>query len=55
MNDDGTMARLPQLIKFARKHKLKICSIEDLIKYRRQRAFMEVVLFRSDIENGIVQ
>src|SRR5579863_2134565 len=37
MNDDGTMARLPQLIKFARKHKLKICSIEDLIKYRRQR------------------
>src|SRR6201982_3485489 len=31
------MARLPQLIKFARKHKLKICTIEDLIKYRRQR------------------
>ncbi|HEX3797492.1 MAG TPA: bifunctional 3,4-dihydroxy-2-butanone-4-phosphate synthase/GTP cyclohydrolase II [Verrucomicrobiae bacterium] len=37
MNDDGTMARLPQLIKFARKHKLKICSIEALIKYRRER------------------
>jgi len=37
MNDDGTMARLPQLIKFARKHKLKICSIEALIKFRRQR------------------
>src|SRR5260221_6227668 len=36
MNDDGTMARLPQLIKFARKHKLKICSIESLIKHRRQ-------------------
>jgi 3,4-dihydroxy 2-butanone 4-phosphate synthase / GTP cyclohydrolase II len=37
MNDDGTMARLPQLIKFAKKHKLKICTIEDLIKYRRSR------------------
>ncbi len=37
MNDDGTMARLPQLIKFAKRHKLKICSIEALIEYRRQR------------------
>ncbi len=37
MNDDGTMARLPQLKKFARKHRLKICSIEALIKYRRTR------------------
>ncbi|MGB9602494.1 MAG: bifunctional 3,4-dihydroxy-2-butanone-4-phosphate synthase/GTP cyclohydrolase II [Limisphaerales bacterium] len=37
LNDDGTMARLPQLMKFAKKHKLKICSIEDLIKYRRSR------------------
>jgi 3,4-dihydroxy 2-butanone 4-phosphate synthase / GTP cyclohydrolase II len=37
MNDDGEMARLPDLVKFARRHKLKICSIEDLIKFRRQR------------------
>jgi 3,4-dihydroxy 2-butanone 4-phosphate synthase/GTP cyclohydrolase II len=37
LNDDGTMARLPQLLKFARKHKLKICTIEDLINYRRTR------------------
>jgi 3,4-dihydroxy 2-butanone 4-phosphate synthase/GTP cyclohydrolase II len=37
MNDDGTMARLPQLIKFARKHRLKICTIEALIKHRRDR------------------
>lgn len=37
MNEDGSMARLPELLKFARKHKLKICSIESLIKYRRQR------------------
>lgn len=37
MNDDGTMARLPQLQKFARKHRLKLCSIEELIQYRRTR------------------
>ena len=37
MNDNGTMARLPQLIRFARKHKLKICTIESLIKFRRER------------------
>jgi 3,4-dihydroxy 2-butanone 4-phosphate synthase/GTP cyclohydrolase II len=37
LNDDGSMARLPQLVKFARKHKLKLCTIEDLIKFRRSR------------------
>src|SRR5580693_7807514 len=37
LNDDGTMARLPQLMKFAKKHKLKICTIEDLIQFRRTR------------------
>jgi 3,4-dihydroxy 2-butanone 4-phosphate synthase/GTP cyclohydrolase II len=37
LNDDGTMARLPQLLKFAKKHKLKICTIEDLIHFRRAR------------------
>jgi 3,4-dihydroxy 2-butanone 4-phosphate synthase/GTP cyclohydrolase II len=36
MNADGTMARLPDLKKYARKHKLKMCSIADLIAYRRQ-------------------
>ena len=34
MNDDGTMARLPELLRFAQKHNLKICSIKDLIAYR---------------------
>lgn len=34
MNEDGTMARLPQLIDIAKKHNLKIISIEDLIAYR---------------------
>src|SRR5207248_291304 len=37
MSDDGSMARLPELIKFARKHRLKICTIADLIQYRRTR------------------
>ncbi len=37
MNDDGTMARLPALLKFAKKHKLKICTIADLIEFRRTR------------------
>ena len=36
MNDDGTMARTPQLMEFARKHNLKICTIADLIEYRRK-------------------
>jgi len=36
MNDDGTMARLPQLFEIADKFGLKIISIEDLIKYRLQ-------------------
>lgn len=35
MNDDGTMARLPDLLIFAKKHKLKIITVEELIKYRR--------------------
>jgi len=37
MNDDGSMARLPQLRKFAKKHRLKIATIADLIEYRRSR------------------
>jgi len=37
MNDDGTMARLPQLLKFAKKHKLKIATTAALIEFRRSR------------------
>jgi len=36
MKDDGTMARLPELVEFARKHGLKIGTISDLIAYRRR-------------------
>jgi 3,4-dihydroxy 2-butanone 4-phosphate synthase/GTP cyclohydrolase II len=36
MNDDGTMARLPDLVSFAQRHGLKIGTISDLIAYRRR-------------------
>jgi 3,4-dihydroxy 2-butanone 4-phosphate synthase/GTP cyclohydrolase II len=36
MNDDGTMARLPDLIAFAQRHNLKLGTIADLIGYRRR-------------------
>ena len=36
MNEDGTMARLPELLKIAKKHLLKIVTIKDLIEYRIQ-------------------
>ncbi|MDP6875900.1 MAG: 3,4-dihydroxy-2-butanone-4-phosphate synthase [Alphaproteobacteria bacterium] len=36
MNDDGTMARMPDLVKFAQFHGLKIGTIADLIEYRRR-------------------
>ncbi len=68
MSDDGSMARLPELIPFARKHGLRIISIEDLIRYRIVREklverFVEVKLptafgdfvaygYRSILEEG---
>ncbi len=44
MNDDGGMARTPDLIAFAKKHKLKICTIRDLIEYRRKK---EKLVFKA--------
>jgi len=44
MNEDGTMARVPELFEFARKHKIKIGTIEDLIEYRIEHdTFVEKV------------
>ena len=37
MNDDGTMARMPELIKISQKYDIKIISISDLIKYRLKK------------------
>jgi len=52
MNDDGTMARLPQLMKFAKRHRLKICTMADLIQHRRTREklveHVEVVRLPTD-------
>jgi 3,4-dihydroxy 2-butanone 4-phosphate synthase/GTP cyclohydrolase II len=36
MNEDGTMARVPDLIRFVRRHGLKMCTVADLIRHRRQ-------------------
>ena len=36
MNPDGTMARVPQLIEFAKQHNLRICTTQDIIEYRRR-------------------
>ncbi len=40
MNDDGTMARTPELIEFSKKHNLKICTIASLIEYRRKKEIL---------------
>src|SRR2546426_10011214 len=37
MSDDGSMARLPELVRFAKRHRLNICTIADLIHFRRTR------------------
>ena len=44
MNDDGSMARTPELFSFARKHHLKVCTIRDLIEYRRKK---EKLVFKA--------
>jgi 3,4-dihydroxy 2-butanone 4-phosphate synthase/GTP cyclohydrolase II len=46
MKDDGSMARLPDLLEFAKEHQLKIGSIADLIKYRSQH---ESIVVREGI------
>jgi 3,4-dihydroxy 2-butanone 4-phosphate synthase/GTP cyclohydrolase II len=44
MNEDGTMARLPQLVEFARRHQLNIISVADLIRYRlRTEVFVRCI------------
>ncbi|GMU24438.1 MAG: riboflavin biosynthesis protein RibBA [Phycisphaerae bacterium] len=37
MNEDGTMARVPDLVKFCALHELRMCTVADLIEYRQQR------------------
>jgi len=50
MNEDGRMARLKDLFKFSKKHKIKLASIEDLISYRLQ---YEKLIGRINIKTNI--
>lgn len=50
MNEDGTMARLPELVKVAKKFNLKLVSIEDLVAYRVQHDSLIVKKEDFDIE-----
>jgi len=50
MNDDGTMARYPELVKFAEKFNLKIGSIEELTKYRLETESHIELLNTEDFE-----
>ena len=49
MNDDGTMARLPELEIFAEKHGLKIISVADLVRYRIQKEKLVRRLVETDL------
>jgi 3,4-dihydroxy 2-butanone 4-phosphate synthase/GTP cyclohydrolase II len=52
LNDDGSMARVPELTQFCRRHDLKMCTVADLIEYRMQRERLvqrlESVRLRND-------
>jgi 3,4-dihydroxy 2-butanone 4-phosphate synthase/GTP cyclohydrolase II len=68
MNDDGTMARVPELTDFAKRHKLKMVTIKALIEYRmRRESFIrrvadaklptifgdfDAVVFENEVDNG---
>jgi 3,4-dihydroxy 2-butanone 4-phosphate synthase / GTP cyclohydrolase II len=54
MNDDGTMARLPELVAFAQFHNLKIGAIDELIAYRRvqERLVEKLVETPFDVRGG---
>ncbi len=68
MNDDGTMARVPDLLKFAKAHQLKLITIKDLIQYRLSRETFvkpsvnaqlptifgnfEAIVFENELDSG---
>src|SRR5678815_5446105 len=49
MNDDGTMARVPALTKFARRHKLLMITIADLIRYRMRHEGLVTKVAEADL------
>ncbi len=52
MNDDGTMARMPDLVPFARHHGLKIGAIEDLIAYRLQNEHLVRAVSQTQVSTA---
>ena len=52
MNDDGTMARMPDLVAFAQRHGLKIGTIEDLIGYRLSHDRIVKPVAKSTVDSG---
>jgi 3,4-dihydroxy 2-butanone 4-phosphate synthase/GTP cyclohydrolase II len=57
MNDDGTMARVPDLVEFCDRHGLKLVTVADLIEYRKrtERLIERVVSVRLPTEHGDFQ
>jgi 3,4-dihydroxy 2-butanone 4-phosphate synthase/GTP cyclohydrolase II len=53
VNEDGTMARLPDLVVFAEAHGLKIISIADLIEYRRRHEVLVTKVAEATIPTGL--
>ncbi|HEY0171103.1 MAG TPA: 3,4-dihydroxy-2-butanone-4-phosphate synthase [Pyrinomonadaceae bacterium] len=49
MNEDGTMARLPQLEEFAARHQLKIITVADLIRYRMRKEVLVRLAVETDL------
>lgn len=52
MNDDGTMARLSDLVSYAQKHALKIGTIADLIAYRREKECLVENIYNHDFTSS---
>jgi 3,4-dihydroxy 2-butanone 4-phosphate synthase / GTP cyclohydrolase II len=52
MSEDGTMARLPELMEFAKEHGLKIGTITDLIHYRASSESLVKRVFSKSVEDG---
>ena len=55
VNDDGTVQRLPELLRFAEEHKLKIITIADLIAYRQSREQLVERLYQFEVNTPIGQ
>ena len=52
MNDDGTMARMPDLVAFAQRHGLKVATIADLIAYRRKHDSIVRCVTETEVESA---